>query len=72
MQLKKIAAATLCAVGLTVLTGCNAADEASKAPVAAKAAVPFDASKPVAVVNGIAIPQSQFNVLKQERSRSAG
>jgi peptidyl-prolyl cis-trans isomerase C len=67
MQLKKIAAATLCAVGLTVLTGCNAADEASKAPVAAKAAVPFDASKPVAVVNGIAIPQSQFNVLKQER-----
>lgn len=74
MQLKKLATASIWALGLTALTGCNAAETPAKAPAAASpAATPSpapgasDASKPVAVVNGVAIPQSQFNLLKQER-----
>lgn len=72
MQLKKIAAASVWALGLTVLTGCNAADTPPNKTAAPAAASPAatsatDASKPVAVVNGVAIPQSQYNLLKQER-----
>ncbi len=69
MLLKKIAVATVCALGLTVLTGCNAAETSNKpaTPPAASAKASTDASKPVAVVNGIAIPQSQYNLLKQDR-----
>lgn len=71
MLLKKIAAATVCALGLTVLTGCNAAETTSKsstpAAASAKSSTAADASKPVAVVNGVAIPQSQYNLLKQDR-----
>lgn len=71
MLLKKIAAATVCALGLTVLTGCNAAETTGKsstpAAASAKSSAAADASKPVAVVNGVAIPQSQYNLLKQDR-----
>lgn len=67
MQLKKIAAATVCALGLTALTGCNAAEDSNNAAAPAAKPAAADAMKPVAVVNGVAIPQSQFNLLKQER-----
>lgn len=65
MQLKKIAIATVCALGLTALTGCNAAEDnktaATKAPASSN-------SKTFAVINGVAIPQAQFDVLKQDRA----
>lgn len=64
MLLKKIAAATVFVWGLAALTGCNAAETAGK-PEAKSAAV--SSSKPVAIVNGVAIPQSQYNLLKQDR-----
>lgn len=75
MQLKKIATASIWAFGLTALTGCNAAETPSKPAAAAASAAPApsatraatDTSKPVAVVNGVAIPRSQYNLLKQER-----
>lgn len=67
MQLKKIAIATVCALGLTALTGCNAAEDTK--PTTAKPAVSTaNTGKALAVVNGIAIPQSQFDILKQERA----
>ncbi|MEQ1667482.1 MAG: peptidylprolyl isomerase [Sulfuriferula sp.] len=66
MQLKKLTIATVCAFGLTALTGCNAAEE-NKSAVAAPAATATSA-KPLAVVNGVAISQVQFDVLKQERT----
>lgn len=65
MQLKKLTIATVCAFGLTALTGCNAAEE-NKSAVAAPATA--TSAKPLAVVNGVAIPQVQFDVLKQERT----
>ncbi|MHB1331216.1 MAG: peptidylprolyl isomerase [Sulfuriferula sp.] len=64
MLLKKIAAATVFVWGITALTGCNAAETAGK-PEAKPAAT--SSSKPVAIVNGVAIPQSQYNLLKQDR-----
>ncbi|WP_124951300.1 peptidylprolyl isomerase [Sulfuriferula thiophila] len=70
MQLKKIAIATVCAFGLTALTGCNAAEE-NKTAVTKAAAAPAPAastSKALAVVNGVAIPQAQFDILKQDRA----
>jgi len=67
MQLKKIAIATVCAFGLTALTGCNAAED-NKAAVTKAAASTASTNKPLAVVNGVAIPQAQFDVLKQDRA----
>ncbi|MHB1246928.1 MAG: peptidylprolyl isomerase [Sulfuriferula sp.] len=64
MLLKKIAAATVFVWGITALTGSNAAEAAGK-PEAKPAAT--SSSKPVAIVNGVAIPQSQYNLLKQDR-----
>lgn len=65
MLLKKITAATVCVIGLTALTGCNAAETTAKPDTKVSSAAA--SSKPVAVVNGIAIPQSQYNLLKQDR-----
>ena len=65
MLLKKITAATVCVIGLTALTGCNAAETTAKQDTKVSSAAA--SSKPVAVVNGIAIPQSQYNLLKQDR-----
>lgn len=69
MQLKKLTIATVCAFGLTALTGCNAAEE-NKSAIAATAPATAAATtvKPLAVVNGVAISQAQFDVLKQERT----
>lgn len=64
MRLKKIAAATVFVWGLAALTGCNAADTAGKPDTKPAATV---SSKPIAVVNGVAIPQSQYNLLKLDR-----
>jgi peptidyl-prolyl cis-trans isomerase C len=66
MQLKKLTLATVCALGLTALTGCNAAEEAKPATAVAVSAPA--AGKPLAIVNGVAISQAQFDVLKQERA----
>lgn len=69
MQLKKIAIATVCAVGLTALTGCNAAeDNKSVVTTPAATATSTAAPKPLAVVNGVAISQAQFDILKQDRA----
>ncbi|WP_413436568.1 peptidyl-prolyl cis-trans isomerase [Sulfuriferula sp. GW1] len=65
MLLKKITAATVCVIGLTALTGCNAAETTAKPDT--KVSSTAASSKPVAVVNGIAIPQSQYDLLKQDR-----
>lgn len=65
MLLKKITAATVCVLGLTALTGCNAAETTAKPD--AKVSSTATSSKPVAIVNGVAIPQSQYNLLKQDR-----
>lgn len=69
MQLKKIAIASVCAIGLTALTGCNAAEDnkATATPPAATTVAPA-AQKPLAVVNGVAISQAQFDILKQDRA----
>ena len=67
MQLKKIAIATVCALGLTALTGCNAAED-NKSAVTKATAAPTSATKTLAVVNGVAIPQAQFDILKQDRA----
>lgn len=67
MKLKKLTIATVCAFGLTALTGCNAAEEAKPAVAATTPATPA-AGKPLAVVNGVALSQAQFEVLKQERT----
>lgn len=63
MLLKKITAAAVCVLGLTALTGCNAAETKPDAKVSSAAT----SSKPVAIVNGVAIPQSQYDLLKQDR-----
>ncbi len=65
MLLKKITAAAVCVLGLTVLTGGNAAETPAKPD--AKVSSAATSSKPVAIVNGVAIPQSQYNLLKQDR-----
>ena len=65
MLLKKITAAAVCVLGLTVLTGCNAAETPAKPD--AKVSSAATSSKPVAIVNGVSIPQSQYNLLKQDR-----
>lgn len=67
MKLKKLTIATVCALGLTALTGCNAAEEAKPATAATAPAAPA-AGKPLAVVNGVTLSQTQFEVLKQERA----
>lgn len=65
MHLKKIAIATVCALGLTALTGCNAAEDNKTAATKSSASTN---SKAFAVINGVAIPQAQFDVLKQDRA----
>ncbi|ARU31554.1 hypothetical protein CAP31_07535 [Sulfuriferula sp. AH1] len=65
MHLKKIAIATVCALGLTALTGCNAAEDNKTATAKTPASTN---SKAFAVINGVAIPQAQFDVLKQDRA----
>lgn len=65
MHLKKIAIATVCALGLTALTGCNAAEDNKTAVTKVPASTN---SKAFAVINGVAIPQAQFDVLKQDRA----
>ena len=65
MQLKKIAIATVCALSLTALTGCNAA-EGDKTAAAAQSAA--SSSNVMAVVNGISIPEAEFDLLKQDRA----
>ncbi len=59
MQIKKIALATLSAMGFLTLTSCNAADSAPPAAPAGKI---------MAVVNGTVIPQAELNVLEQDRA----
>ncbi len=61
MQLKKIVIATACLAGMTALTGCHAAD--NNPPAAAQ-----PAGKIMAVVNGVAIPQQELDVLQQDRA----
>jgi peptidyl-prolyl cis-trans isomerase C len=68
MKLKKLTIATVCAFGLTALTGCNAAEEAKPAAAATAPAATPAAAKPLAVVNGVTLTQEQFEVLKQERA----
>ncbi len=69
MQLKKIAIATVCVFGLTALTGCNAAEDNKSAVTKSAAAAPAaGTTKALAVVNGVTIPQEQFDVLKQDRA----
>ncbi len=63
MQLKKIVIATVCALGLTVLTGCNAAETSKAAPLPAASS-----GSVMAVVNGTPIPEAEFDLLKQDRT----
>ena len=70
MQLKKIVLATVCAASLTALTGCNAAEDDKAIGTSATTAqsTPQPVGKILAVVNGVAIPQAEFDLLKQDRA----
>ena len=64
MQLKKIVIATACALSLTALTGCNAAEGDKNTTVQPAAS----ASSVMAIVNGVSIPEAELNLLKQDRA----
>jgi peptidyl-prolyl cis-trans isomerase C len=66
MTLKKPSMILACLLGLTSLTACNA-QEAAKSKDATPAKAGPDAAKPLATVNGVAIPQSRADFLLKRR-----
>ncbi|MHB1676650.1 MAG: peptidylprolyl isomerase [Sulfuriferula sp.] len=68
MQLKKIVIATVCALSLTALTGCNAAEENKTAATKTPTQPTTGYSRVMAIVNGTPIPQSEFDMLKHDRA----
>ncbi len=61
MQFKKIAVATVCLAGMTVLSGCHADDNKAAAQTTAQ-----PAGKVMAVVNNVGIPEAELDLLKQQ------
>ncbi|HET9112583.1 MAG TPA: peptidylprolyl isomerase [Burkholderiales bacterium] len=68
MHLKKIVIATVCAMSLTALTGCNAAEDNKSAATKPAAQTAASSGKVMAVVNGTPIPQAEFDMVKQDRA----
>ncbi len=68
MHLKKIVIATVCAMSLTALTGCNAAEDNKSSATKPAAQTAASSGKVMAVVNGTPIPQAEFDMVKQDRA----